>query len=108
LYIDNRRNLKIKAFKCSKCSEISYSSADIGQQKNTRCPHCGIDMLKSDAKIPEPAMDIMRRIRSPDEDICVMCGSHVPEGRMVCTECEESINHHLDCRTHTDRNSGLD
>jgi len=79
----------MKAFKCSKCSEISYSSADIEQQKNTRCPYCGTYMLKSAADIPEPVRDIMRRVRSLDEDICVMCGSHVPEGRMVCAECEE-------------------
>lgn len=83
----------MKAFKCSKCGNTSYSSADIEQQKNTRCPCCGADMRKCASQMPEPIKEIMRRVRSPDEDICVMCGSTILEGRMVCAECEADHNH---------------
>ena len=30
-----------------------------------------------------------------DEDMCVICGSYVPEGRMVCVQCEKDPQHAL-------------
>lgn len=73
----------MKAFKCSKCSEISYSSADIEHQKNTRCPYCGTDKQYM-------TEEVMKNC-----DTCVCCGDYVPEGRMACSQCEKDPQHAL-------------
>lgn len=52
----------MKDFKCGKCGKTSYSSADLDKQSNPECPYC---------------------------DTCVICGDYIPEGRMVCIQCEE-------------------
>lgn len=37
----------MKAFKCKKCKQICYSSADINQQINPLCPYCGAKLQKA-------------------------------------------------------------
>lgn len=37
------------------------------------CPHCGADM---------------RGLKMANEDRCVCCGAIIPEGRMVCPQCQ--------------------
>lgn len=32
------------------------------------------------------------RFMGPDENTCVMCGRPIPEGRMVCEECEKKVD----------------
>ncbi|MCF8017814.1 MAG: hypothetical protein K9L62_00315 [Vallitaleaceae bacterium] len=74
----------MKAFKCGNCGNVSYSSADIDHQTDPRCTCCGHDMRNDKAQSKKTVIkELFKR-----EDTCVMCGSYVPEGRMVCTECE--------------------
>ena len=34
-----------------------------------------------------------------NEDFCVMCGSPVPEGRMVCPYCEQKVLERTEVKT---------
>lgn len=67
----------MKAFKCSKCGKTSYSSADLDNQINPNCPYCNADKK------------YMSEETIKNYDTCVICGDYVPEGRMVCIQCEE-------------------
>jgi len=43
----------MKAFKCSNCGKISYSSADLDRQTNTGCPYCkGVFVIRNGVQIP--------------------------------------------------------
>ena len=35
------------------------------------------------------ATSLVRKMFNTEEDACVLCGSYVPEGRMVCSVCEK-------------------
>jgi hypothetical protein len=41
------------------------------------------------------ATSLAREMFSAEEDACVLCGSYVPEGRMVCSVCEADPFHVL-------------
>lgn len=99
----------MNAFKCKACGETSYSSADLEHQKNPDCPHCGASMREAivisaaakiimaceNMKISDPVKVVIRELFQADEDMCVICGSYVPEGRMVCLTCEKDPYHAL-------------
>ncbi|MGD9567544.1 MAG: hypothetical protein AB7V48_04380 [Sedimentibacter sp.] len=67
----------MKDFKCSKCGKTSYSSTDLDKQINPNCPYCNADKKYTNVEIIKNC------------DTCVICGDYVPEGRMVCIQCEE-------------------
>ena len=41
------------------------------------------------------ATSLVRKMFNTEEDACVLCGSYVPEGRMVCSVCEKDPFHVL-------------
>ncbi len=41
------------------------------------------------------ATSLLREMFSAMEDTCVLCGSYVPEGRMICPTCEKDPYHAL-------------
>lgn len=65
-------------FTCRECGQTCYSAAELENHVNKNCPYCGANIMFS-AK----------------EDTCVLCGSYVPEGRMVCSICEADPFHVL-------------
>jgi len=67
----------VNEFTCRICNKTCYSAAELENHVNKNCPYCGADMRKS------------------AEDKCVMCGSYIPEGRMVCSVCEKDPFHVL-------------
>jgi len=67
----------VKVFMCKACRRISYPVIELENHVNKNCPFCGADMRRS------------------AEGECVMCGSYVPEGRMVCSVCEKDPFHVL-------------
>jgi|GEM_PF-3071861 len=74
----------MKAFKCSSCGKVSYSSADLERQTSPGCPYCKADKQH----ITEVIMKSC--------DTCVCCGDYIPEGRMICIQCEQDPRHALD------------
>lgn len=76
----------MKAFKCSKCGNISYSAAALEHQINPSCPYCKADK----SHISEETSGIENT-----DSICVMCGAYVPEGRLACPICEADPYHVL-------------
>ena len=107
--LELERSCIVKVFKCKACGETSYSSADLEHQKNPDCPHCGANMREAivisaatkiimaceNMKISDPVKVVIRELFQADEDMCVICGSYVPEGRMVCPACEADPFHGL-------------
>jgi NAD-dependent SIR2 family protein deacetylase len=88
----------MNAFTCKVCGKTSYSTADIESHTNPNCPYCGANMREAivisaatkiimaceNMKISDPVKVVIRELFQADEDMCVICGSYVPEGRMVC------------------------
>lgn len=73
----------MRAFKCSSCGKVSFSSADLDRQTNPSCPYCGADKQH------------MSEVVLKNCDTCVCCGDYIPEGRMVCLQCEKDQHHVL-------------
>lgn len=67
----------MNTFTCRTCGKTCYSAAELENHVNKNCPYCRADTRRS------------------TEDKCVMCGSYVPEGRMVCSVCEKDPFHVL-------------
>ncbi len=72
----------MKAFMCKACGRISYSSAELERQSNPGCICCGADKQQMEETIL-------------NSDKCVCCGDYVPEGRMVCSQCEKNPQHSI-------------
>ncbi len=72
----------MKAFMCKACGSICYSSAELERQSNPGCICCGADKQQMEETIL-------------NSDTCVCCGDYVPEGRMVCSQCEKDPQHAL-------------
>ncbi len=73
----------MKAFKCSSCGKVSYSSADLDRQTSPDCPFC------------KAGKQYMTEEVMKNCETCVCCGEYVPEGRMVCIRCEQDAHHPL-------------
>jgi hypothetical protein len=67
---------------CKACGRISYSSAELERQSNPGCIYCGADKDQMEETII-------------NSDTCVCCGDYVPEGRMVCFQCENDPQYAL-------------
>lgn len=48
----------MKAFKCTKCGQTSYSSAALDNQKKPECPYCGADKKMQSEQATRKEMNV--------------------------------------------------
>lgn len=80
-------------FKCRECEKRCYSDSSLETHLNPYCPYCGGEIYDT---------EIVKNGVIENCDRCLLCGTYIPEGRMVCKACEENP-----FRTHEQKGGGI-